>query len=270
MPKVKDIMTQVLATCEGDTPISKVARMMRDLNIGDVLIAENGKLEGIVTDRDLTIKAISKDVDPDQTPVRKFMTTHLITGQPDWDVAHAAKMMSKHKIRRLPILKDGRLVGLVSLGDIALHADKESVVAKTLRAISESSYRSPLRSSGWRTVLGLGLLGLAIGTTTARMLMTDKKRLTAIQKQALGQINNVMKNERVNSIASSARNQVTNALNRRRLKSMQKQTRDQMMELFDKRRVQAIQKQARAQMIDILDKAFDYSRKAIQQMPFGR
>src|SRR3972149_1955931 len=123
MLKAHEVMTNALATCAPDASVAHVAAIMRDRDIGDVLIVEDGKLRGIVTDRDLTLQALTGQDDPKQTPIRKYMSTKVVTGEPAWDLEQVASVMAKHQIRHLPIVQDGKLVGIVSLGDVARRGD---------------------------------------------------------------------------------------------------------------------------------------------------
>ena len=94
-------------------------------------------LRGIVTDRDLTLQALTGQDDPRQTPVSKYMSSKVVTGESTWDLTQVSSVMAKHQIRRLPIVQDGKLVGIISLGDVARYEDQTQVVAKSLQAISE-------------------------------------------------------------------------------------------------------------------------------------
>jgi CBS domain-containing protein len=136
MSKAYEIMTHLVATCGLDAQASDVAATMRDLNIGDVLVVEDGKLRGIVTDRDLTIQALTSQDDPQQTPIRKYMTDKVVTGEPAWSLEQVAHTLGQHKIRRLPIVQAGQLVGIISLGDLARHTETKYAAAKSLQAIS--------------------------------------------------------------------------------------------------------------------------------------
>ena len=137
MLKAFEVMSRPLATCAPDTNVTDVAAIMRDRDIGDVLIVEDGKLRGIVTDRDLTLQALTGQDDPRQTPVSKYMSSKVVTGESTWDLTQVSSVMAKHQIRRLPIVQDGKLVGIISLGDVARYEDQNHVVAQSLQAISE-------------------------------------------------------------------------------------------------------------------------------------
>jgi len=131
-------MTRAVATCPPEASVKQVATMMRDMDIGDVLIVADGKLRGIVTDRDLTIHALTNGAKPDNTPIEKYMTANVVTGKPDWSLEKVADEMGKHQIRRLPIVQEDNLLGIVSLGDVALHSPKQKQIAGSLKNISDS------------------------------------------------------------------------------------------------------------------------------------
>jgi CBS domain-containing protein len=182
MVKTYEVMTHALATCTPDTNVAQVAGIMRDRDIGNVLVVEDGKLRGIVTDRDLALQALTGKDDPMQTPVGKFMSTKVITGEAGWSLEHAAKIMAKNQIRRLPIIQDGQLVGIVSLGDVALNdKNRKDIVTKSLQAISTPpgiavSGRSGL-SGAW---IGLGLAALA---TTMLIWLTRNRSGQMLRKR---------------------------------------------------------------------------------------
>ena len=148
MLKAYEVMTHPLAMCAPDASVTDVAATMRDRDIGDVLIVEDGKLRGIVTDRDLTLQGLTGQDDPTQTPIRKYMSTKVVTGEPAWDLEQVSSVMAKHQIRRLPIVQDGKLVGIVSLGDVARYEDQKHIVAKSLQAISEPAGVSSVKRLG--------------------------------------------------------------------------------------------------------------------------
>jgi len=170
MSKAYEVMTHALATCAPDASVAHVAAVMQNRDIGNILVVEDGKLCGIVTDRDLALQALTGKDDPLQTPIRKFMSTKVVTGEATWNLAHVAKIMAKHKIRRLPIIQDGQLVGIVSLGDVARHEDRKSVVTKSLQAISTPPGISVSRR--------LGPSGALIGFTMAALATTAMAWLT--------------------------------------------------------------------------------------------
>lgn len=145
MLRAYDLMTRSVASATPKTPVSQVASLMRDLNIGDVLVIEEGKLRGIVTDRDLAIHVLTNGA-TSSSPVEKYMSTDVVTGAPDWSIEQMADVMGKHQVRRLPIVQDDTVVGIVSLGDLAVHAPKRETVGKSLKNISEAT-RTRFRQS---------------------------------------------------------------------------------------------------------------------------
>lgn len=166
MQRASEVMTHALATCAPDASVAHVAGIMRDRDIGSVLVVEDGKLRGIVTDRDLALQALTGKDDPLQTPVRKFMTARVVTGETKWSLEQVAKTMAKHQIRRLPIVQDGQLAGIVSLGDVARNGDRGDVVARSLQAISApTGISAPGHSGRGRALAGLSLAALATTAT---------------------------------------------------------------------------------------------------------
>lgn len=183
MSKAYDVMTHALATCTQDASVAHVAAIMRDRDIGNVLVVEDGKLCGIVTDRDLALRALTGKDDPLQTPISKFMSTKVITGEAAWSLKQVAKTMARHQIRRLPIVQDGELVGIVSLGDVALHETRKDVVTKSLQAISTlpGDFSASRRSRrGGAALIGIALTALA---TTGMAWLTRNHAIQSLRKQ---------------------------------------------------------------------------------------
>jgi CBS domain-containing protein len=181
MLKAYEVMTHALATCAPDESVAHVAAIMRDRDIGNVLVVEDGKLRGIVTDRDLALHALTGKDDPLKTPIHKFMSAQVVTGESTWSLEQVAKIMAKHQIRRLPIVQDGQLVGIVSLGDVALREDRKGVVTKSLQAISTPSVISASRRSvPVGALLGFSLAALA---TTVVGWLTWNHSGQAVRKQ---------------------------------------------------------------------------------------
>lgn len=162
MLKAYEVMTRALATCTSDASVSHVANMMRERDIGDVLVVDDGKLRGIVTDRDLALKALTGEDAPQETAISKFMSNKVVTGEADWSLEQVAKIMGKNQVRRLPIVQHGQLVGIISLGDLALYEDRKEVVNDSLQAISMPVGISVARPSGFSgAMLGFSLATLA-------------------------------------------------------------------------------------------------------------
>jgi CBS domain-containing protein len=130
MPQqVKDVMTQRPVTLDADASLADAARLMRDRGIGDVIVVDGDNAEGIVTDRDIVIRAIADGADPTRTPLRDVVSGDLAAVGPDDPVERAIELMRERAIRRLPVLESGKPVGVLSLGDLAVIRDQESVLA---------------------------------------------------------------------------------------------------------------------------------------------
>lgn len=120
MKKKRDIIT-----CDPTDSVTEAAKKMKDCKIGCILVAENGSLKGIVTDRDITLSVVAKGKNPNEVRLREIMSTHVVTGNPEWDLLETTKMMAQKKIRRLPIQSNGKLEGFVSMADLAPVFKKE-------------------------------------------------------------------------------------------------------------------------------------------------
>jgi CBS domain-containing protein len=125
---VRDIMTADPVTVEPVTSVAQVARIMRDEDIGAVLVTEGDTLRGLVTDRDLVVRSLSEGGDPEQTTVASACSEDLFTLTPDEDLDHAVQLMREHAVRRVPVVDHGHPVGIVSLGDLTMERDPESAL----------------------------------------------------------------------------------------------------------------------------------------------
>src|SRR5262245_31874940 len=122
--QVKEIMSQEVEVIRPDTSVKAAAEKMSQLDIGPLPVCDDEHLIGLVTDRDIAVRAVAKGCDPQTTPVRDIMTSEVVYCFEDQDLHTAARMMEHRQIRRLPVLNRAkRLVGIVSLGDLALHSD---------------------------------------------------------------------------------------------------------------------------------------------------
>jgi len=117
--KLKDIMTRNVFTSTPDAIIKEIARKMKELNVGAIPIVDGNKPVGIITDRDIVLRTLSEDRDPTNVKAADVMSVDLIFGTPEMDVDDAAALMSRYRIRRLPVVDNDRLVGIVALGDLA-------------------------------------------------------------------------------------------------------------------------------------------------------
>ncbi|NEB06294.1 CBS domain-containing protein [Streptomyces sp. SID13726] len=125
---VSDIMTGAPVTVEPQTSVTAVARIMRDQDLGAVLVTDGDELRGLVTDRDLVVRSLAEGGDPERTTVAGACSDHLVTVTPEDDLDHAIGLMREHAVRRIPVVENGRPVGVVSLGDAAMERDPESAL----------------------------------------------------------------------------------------------------------------------------------------------
>lgn len=135
---VQEIMTQFPTTLGPDDTIHKAAQIMRDEDIGVIpVVDDDGSLVGVVTDRDIVVKSIAEGHDVD-SPLAECMTSNPDTIPHDLTVEQATRQMAKHQVRRLPVVQNGRLIGILSLGDVANSAAPEQEKAATLEDVSAS------------------------------------------------------------------------------------------------------------------------------------
>ena len=134
--KVSDLMTSQPATVSPDDPCAKAATLMREEDCGAIPVVKGGKLVGIVTDRDITIRAVADGRDPKTTKVSEVMSADPVTVTPDTDADEARRVMAEHQVRRLPVVDDGRLLGIVVTAQLARRESSEEV-GETIKEISE-------------------------------------------------------------------------------------------------------------------------------------
>ena len=136
---VNDIMSKNVVSVSPDEPASLAARLLSRHNVGSLPVCSgDGKLHGIVTDRDIVLRCIAADSDPNTTPVKSIMSRSIITASPNDDIAHVSNLMSKGQVRRIPITDKENLVGIVSLGDLANQQINDISAGKTLSKISSN------------------------------------------------------------------------------------------------------------------------------------
>lgn len=127
--QVKDVMTTQPITLDRDASLVEAARVMRDQGIGDVIVLEGDDAAGIVTDRDIVIRAVAEGADPNSTRLGQVVSGDLTSVAPEDPVDRAIELMREKAVRRLPVLEAGKPVGMVSLGDLAIQGDADSVLA---------------------------------------------------------------------------------------------------------------------------------------------
>ena len=129
MTKVRDVMTAEPIVLQQDQSIADAAQAMRDASVGAVLIVDGDKLCGLVTDRDIVVRAVAESALPD-SPVGQVVSPDLVAVGADDETADAARVMQDNAVRGLPVLDDGRIVGIVSIGDLAVSQGEDSALAQ--------------------------------------------------------------------------------------------------------------------------------------------
>jgi CBS domain-containing protein len=137
--KIAELMTTNVQTVAPDTDLVTVAKHMKELDVGVVPVVEGQQLVGLITDRDIVIRALATGVEVQQAQVREYMSPSPTTLSPNDSVQHAAEIMAREQIRRLPVVDGGKLVGIVSIGDVAVDARKDKLTGDALEQISEPS-----------------------------------------------------------------------------------------------------------------------------------
>ena len=136
---VRHVMTEDTKTLSASMSAADAAGMMANYDIGSVpVLDDDGSLAGIVTDRDIVVRVVAAREDPTQVSLADIVTRAMVEVSPDTEIADANKLMAEHKVRRLPVTKDGALVGIVSLGDLALALASKRAVGETLEEVSTS------------------------------------------------------------------------------------------------------------------------------------
>jgi CBS domain-containing protein len=137
--QVKDVMTSGVECISPNTTLREAAQKMKELDVGPLPICgEDDRLAGMITDRDITVRAVAAGLDPSTAQVRDVMTPNIIYCYEDQDISDAAHMMEQNQIRRLLVLnREKRLVGILSLGDLAVDTGDEQLAGHTLEAVSE-------------------------------------------------------------------------------------------------------------------------------------
>ena len=127
--KVRDVMTPGPIGVDYDQSVGEAARAIRDWGVGAILVVSNGSLYGLVTDRDLVVRAMAEGRAADE-PVGPLSSANLIGVDADADVHEAMRLMRQHGVRRLPVLEDGQIAGIVSLGDLAMQDEPDLAFAQ--------------------------------------------------------------------------------------------------------------------------------------------
>jgi CBS domain-containing protein len=140
MVRIGDVMTREVETIDPSATLEDAASRMKTLDVGLLPVCDGDRMVGMITDRDITVRATAGGLVPGMTLVREAMTPDAIYCEIGDDVRRAAGLMEAHQVRRLPVLDgDRRLVGIVSLGDIAVRAGNDELSGEVLEGVSEPS-----------------------------------------------------------------------------------------------------------------------------------
>src|SRR5919112_3031778 len=173
---IRDIMTSDPVSVEPDTTIEEVATLMKEEDIGAVPVVEDGELAGIVTDRDIVLRCIAEGKDATECTADEVMSNDVRTITPDTSTDEAARIMGDKQIRRLAVVEDGKLLGMVSIGDLAVKADNDDLSGDTLEDVSKGVKQSSgRRSSGDMSGGGRGTMSRAQARQDNRSRKTDEQ-----------------------------------------------------------------------------------------------
>jgi CBS domain-containing protein len=126
---IREVMTADPQTVSSDATLEEAAREMQSDDIGAVLVTDNGDVAGILTDRDIVVRAVAEGRDPSSTQVGDVATRDVKTLTPDSSIDDAIKLVREQNVRRIPVVEDGRPAGIVSIGDLAIERDTDSALA---------------------------------------------------------------------------------------------------------------------------------------------
>ena len=127
--KIRELMTSAPVAAELSDPVSAAAKAMREHGIGAVLVTDQGKLVGLVTDRDITVRVLAQGRDPRDVPVSEIASREIVVIGPDDDTEDAARLIAERAVRRIPVVEDGVAIGVVSLGDLELAKEERTPLA---------------------------------------------------------------------------------------------------------------------------------------------
>jgi CBS domain-containing protein len=141
--KMRDVMSPAPVRLAADESVSTAARAMKEHGIGTVLVVTDGRLSGLVTDRDIAIRVLAEDRDPRTTRVGDIASSDLAVLGPDDDVDQAIRLVRERAVRRIPVVQDGAPVGVVSISDLALKQDQGSALSDISAALPNISAALP-------------------------------------------------------------------------------------------------------------------------------
>lgn len=135
--KVKEIMTKDVATLNADDSVERAAQLMKQYNVGAIPVCSEENVIGIITDRDIALRSVAQGENGRNQKVREVMSSNPVLVNSETDVHDAARIMSERQIRRLPVVENKNIVGIVSLGDLAVESNLQDNAGEALTNISE-------------------------------------------------------------------------------------------------------------------------------------
>lgn len=139
---VADVMVRDVVTIDSSATLMEAAQKMRDGNVGMLPVIEQGRLRGVITDRDIVVRAVARNMDVASTPVRYVATDDLAAARPEWDIEEAMQTMAECQVGRLPVINaDDRVVGIVTLSSLALRSREQRDALSTAQQVSRRSAR---------------------------------------------------------------------------------------------------------------------------------
>lgn len=140
--RVKDVMIDKVISVDSSSTLAEAAQLMRDGNIGVLPVVEGGRLRGLLTDRDIVIRAVARGADARVTRVAECATGQVVSAKPEWSAEAAGQAMARHQIGRLPVVdEDGSLVGIVTLSSLALRSRDSDEAHHAAEEVSRRSAR---------------------------------------------------------------------------------------------------------------------------------
>ena len=139
--KVEDVMVEDVVTVEDDVTVKKAVAIMNKYEIGCLIVTKRGKPVGIVTERDMLTRVLAESRNPERVKIADIISRPLVVAEPDMDLEEAARLMFKMKVKKLPVVSDGRLVGLVTLTDLARFQPQIIKILKKMQTVETAPKR---------------------------------------------------------------------------------------------------------------------------------
>lgn len=138
--KVRDVMTTQVDWVAPNASVVEIARLMKNKDVGSIPVCEDMKVKGIITDRDIVLKVVAAGKNIEGSMAKDIMNSNLVTVTADQDVHEAADLMSQYQIRRLPVVEQGKIIGIVALGDLAVERIHVNEAGDALSDISQGAH----------------------------------------------------------------------------------------------------------------------------------